>query len=367
MIFGALFALLVGSAILIPLWTSLGPAWAIGAPVGALVVRRLMINSMIKRWRRVAAANGFEPKEVVARQLTQRLSATDGELWLRIDFGYELGPWAPKVHRLIRVESPALPVDFRCEGRGLVGSWWRRATGPHRGELELGDEALDRKVRVSGHAADARALLDADARALLPGVLGSPVEAVIQKGAVEYRSEGTRWRKVANERRLTEMVALARSMTRGGEPTVSRLTRVAMSDPLTIVRIRALAELAGQSRVDPSILQFAASVAADEEADTGLRREAMDALAQDHPDVACETCAALGASGSRRAARLLEPTAGWLAPVRIAARKASAALAERLARGGSGQLTLAEVTDRGALSVAGEAGEVSIADLEPAE
>lgn len=144
------------------------------------------------------------------------------------------------------------PVEV-VEEEGLFGRIRIRIGGLPRdlemarasGGIDIGDAAFDRLFRLEGDAPRARALLDTETRATL--VSRWPGQTTLAGGRLE------RWVSEASPQSLAraveETVALAAALA-PEEDTVTRLARIARTDPTPAVRAGALRSLVALGAAD---------------------------------------------------------------------------------------------------------------------
>jgi HEAT repeat protein len=140
-----------------------------------------------------------------------------------------------------------LPLSLTREGRGLFGR-----ERPFR-EIQIGDDRFDDDFIVNGPATFVRAVLDADTRRLLCGLLAG-VDLEVKRGVLKATvppasADGTDARQLA--RMLSLLLDAARRLQRPRD-VVARLAQNARHDPDARVRLANLLTLVGDYHDHPA-------------------------------------------------------------------------------------------------------------------
>jgi len=301
--------------------------------------------------------------------------------------------------RRIRISAHGAPLDLSVRRQGALDDAWQAVAGV---DLQIGDPAFDSRAVVKGDPVAARLVLDAGTRAELLQVM-EELGARLHDGRVEVdvhrtvtdaswiververlaglvrrlrADPGDRW----PEDRLVAMVEqdpnsgvrrgafqdlrarapgrlgpLLDGLVRDKDPGLRALAAGELGDLPTLRRIFAQTE-------DPEAIVLAA-MAVVKHGDAGAESRLLAHAASPNASVRVAVADALGAVGTVRSVETLLPlTQGLLADgdAKAAARAAIAAIQARLGEVEAGRLSVVEDGLSGAVSVATEAGRVSV-------
>lgn len=297
-----------------------------------------------------------------------------------------------------RVVAYGAPVDLNLRSQSIVDTAYQAVTHP---DIHLGDDRFDREAVIEGSVQSARLALDATTRVLVLELFRHGGKVV--QGRVEIDYDGTPWSAERLSQSAFTVINLARRLKGAARDEAERVRRLITADPSVGVRRATLVDtLAGNRALvtpllpalltdrDPTIRILAGcavgaearpvllAALAETDEPTGILA-ALEALSGDGgpdvepavlrhladrtPEVQVAAARILTRIGTAASVEPLTPLSGGLTTdgdVKVAARKALAAIRSRLGAVEGGRLSIADA-DQGALSLTAErTGAVSL-------